>query len=288
MNTSIRPGSIVVAVDGSEHAERAVAWAAEQARLERRELALVTATEIWGPDHSGPDRILADAAHLAEELAPGIELKTLTLVGDPRGVLFDLSRDAHLLVMGSRGRGTVRSMLLGSVTATVSKIAECPIVVCRPRRHTTTGRGVVVGCDGTPGSLTVLEFAFAQASLRDLPLTVVHCVWDVVAAVAGLRNVSIEDLDQSVLEDEQRALAESVAGFAQKYPDVSVNRRIAHGLVDEVLAGRTAQWDLVVVGRHSMDTIGRMVSGSISTAVIERAHTTVAVVPEPGERQDRP
>lgn len=275
MRTTIQPGSIVVGADGSKHATRAIAWAAEQAVRQRRPLVVLTA------DGATAHRTNAEALHVAREAAPDVDVVGLTAADDPRNALVELSRDAHLLVLGSRGRGTVRSMLLGSVSAAVCRAAGCPVVVCRPHDGSHRGKGVLVGADGTEASLAVLEFAFGQASLRGQELTVVHCVWDVVAAVAGLRNVRIEDVDLGPEDEAHLLLAESVAGFAEKYPDVPVTLRVTHGLVDDVLGGRTAAWDLVVVGRHPLDSVGRMVTGSIATAVVERAHTTVAVVPEP-------
>lgn len=274
--TAIPQGSIVVAVDGSKHADRALYWAAEQATRERRPLVVLTA------DGTAAHRTNAEAVARARAAAPDVEVTGLTAADDPRSTLVDLSRDAHLLVLGSRGRGTIRSMLLGSVSATVSRLSYAPVVVCRPTDEDHRGKGVLVGADGTEASLGVLEFAFAQASLRGQALTVVHCVWDVVSAVAGLRNVRVEDVVDLGPEDEAHLLlAESVAGFAEKYPDVPVTLRVTHGLVDEVLGGHTAAWDLVVVGRHPLDSVGRLVTGSIATAVVERAHTNVAVVPEP-------
>ncbi|GAA3518007.1 universal stress protein [Nocardioides daeguensis] len=277
MSTPIPSGSIVVGADGSKHAQRAITWAAEQAALEGRPLVVLTAED--GAVH----RINAEAIQHARATAPDVDVVGLTAADDPRGTLVELSREAHLLVLGSRGRGTVRSMLLGSVSTAVSRLSYCPVVVCRPRAEEHSGKGVLVGVDGTESSLAVLDFAFAQASLRGQSLMVVHCVWDVVAAVAGLRNVRVEDVDLGPEDEAHLLLAESVAGFREKYPDVPVTLRVTHGLVDDVLGGRTAAWDLVVVGRHPLDTVGRLVTGSIATAVVERAHTTVAVVPEPTE-----
>lgn len=281
MSQHIQPGSIVVAVDGSKHADRALEWAVDQAGREHRPLVVVTAEE------GRAQRINAEATRRAAELAPGLDVTGLTAASDPREVLVELSADAHLLVLGSRGRGTVRSMLLGSVSTAVSRLASCPVVVCRPPAAESGRHGVLVGADGTAASLPVIEFAFAHASLHALPLTVVHCAWDVVAAVAGLRNVELADGDLGVGDDLHLLLAESVAGFGEKYPDVPVELRVMHGLVDDVLGGRTAAWDLVVVGRHPIDSVGRLVTGSIATAVVERAHTTVAVVPEAREAVHR-
>lgn len=272
--TTITRGRIVVAADGSKHANRAVSWAAEQAALERRTLVVLTAGDV------SAHRTNASAVALARQVAPTLEATGLVVADDPRTALVDVARDAHLLVLGSRGRGTVRTMVLGSVSAAVSRLAPCPVVVCRPRHDDLPGKGVLVGVDGTEDSRPVLEVAFAQASLRSQALTAVHCVWDVTAAVAGLRNVRVEDLDLGPDDEAHRLLAESVAGFAEKYPDVPVTMRVTHGLVDDVLGGRTAAWDLVVIGRHPLDSVRRLITGSIASAVVERAQTTVAVVPE--------
>jgi nucleotide-binding universal stress UspA family protein len=268
----IETRDVVVGADGSAHAERAVTWAAEQASLEHRRLVVVTATE-----HQA-GRVNADAVRRAEGIAPDVEVVGLTVGGDPRISLVELSQHAHLVVLGSRGRGALRSLLLGSVAATVCRLSFCPVVVCRPLTEEHPGKGVLVGITNNEDAREVLEFAFEQASLRGQRLAVVHCVWDAAEAVADLRPphrraAHIED------DDVRRLLAEALAGFEEKYPDVAVSTLVMHGLVDEVLGGRSAGWDLVVVGRHPVYTVGRLITGSISTAVLERAHTTVAVVP---------
>ena len=278
MNRRIRPGSIVVGADGSKHSGRALRWACEQARVERRPLVVVTTEE------GSAFRINADAVRTAREIAPDVEVSGISAAGDPRTVLVELASDAHLLVVGSHGRGAVRSALLGSVSAAVSRQATCPVVVCRPRAEEQARQGVLVAVDAGESSLPVIEFAFEQASLHGQPLTAVHCVWDVVAAVAGLRNIKLEDADLGIGDEAHLALAESLAGFAEKYPDVPVTQRVNHGLVDDVIGWRTGAWDLVVVGRHPIDTVSRLVTGSIATAVVERAQTNVAVVPVDRER----
>lgn len=266
-------GNIVVGVDGSDHAARAVRWAADQAFLEHRRLAIVSVNE--------------DAGHLADEavaaarrLHPGLSVAGSAASGDPRQVLIDASTHAHMLVVASRGRGALRTMMLGSVSATVSAHASCPVIVCRPPTVGETRAGVVVGADATPESLPVLEFAYSQASLRKLPLTVLHSFWDAAAAVAQYREALGEKADWPELEDLRATLSESVAGLAEKYPDVPVALTLKQGFADEALSPRHGGWDMIVVGRHPMTSLARLLTGSIATAVVERAHTTVAVVPE--------
>lgn len=296
MTTTIDPSSVVVATDGSEDATRAVHWAAEQAFLERRPLVVATATGAaqvpamaagglgagYAPDlddlMAHGESVAADALAVVQHLRPGLDASSEVLVGDPRQVLVDLSRRAHLLVLGSRGRGAFRSKVFGSVSAAVSRDAACPVFVCRPPSRTEVPtRGILVGADGTPESLPVIEFAFHQASLLDLPLTVVHCVWDQLAALLGPGLVSPREQG---LEQQRLLLSESVAGMSSKFPEVSTDLRLGRGLAEEFLAADTDAWNLLVVGRHPVDTLLRLVTGSVATAVIEHARTTVAVVPE--------
>ncbi|WP_435770856.1 universal stress protein [Nocardioides sp. SYSU DS0651] len=296
MTNNIQPGTIVVATDGSDDADRAIHWAAEQAWYERRLLTVVTATGAPSvPSAPWDARAAAYTAHtqdlveaaqaVADEalavvrrMRPGVQASATAVVGDARQVLVDLSADAHLVVVGSRGHGPLRSKLLGSVSAAVSRDAACPVVVCRPPRRRSAqdiDTGVLVGADGTPESLPVIEFAFQQASMRGLPLTLMHSVWDQLAALHGLVAAPATE------DDEQRLLlAESVAGFAAKFPEVRVELLPARGMPEDCLTADSARWDLIVVGRHPVDTVLRLVTGAVATAVVEHAHTAVAVVPQ--------
>ncbi|QIK76784.1 universal stress protein [Nocardioides piscis] len=296
MTIQLAPGSIIVGVDGSADAERALRWAAEQAALERRHLAVVAVsglnqvpTAAWanaaGSYVIPPAELAAqmqaaadDAAGSARRLQPGLTVSAHTAHGDPRDVLVELSADAHLVVVGSRGRGVLRSRLLGSVSATVARHAESPVAVCRPESPGSVRRGVLVGADGTLEGQAVLEVAFQHASARGLPLTVLHAFHDVVAAVNGPHLVPATE---GLLEKERLLLAESVAGFSEKFPDVHVDVQLARGFARECLSEASEQWHLVVVGRHPTDSLARMVSSTVATAVVERAHTTVVVVPIP-------
>ena len=302
MTTSSLPaGCIVVGVDGSEHAERAITWSARQAALEGRTLALVhsadqfvlreTATlERQGIDRSELTLALSSAARAtldaarerATLAAPGVKVLTELVHTDAREALVDLSKDAWLIVLGSRGRGPMRTALLGSVSASVAKRAHCPVVVCRPPEHEPSAGIRVIVDAGTDASRPVLEFAFAQASLRGIPLTVVSCVWDATAVTGGPAVVPAgEDGD---LADLRLLTAEYIADLAEKYPDVTISQELARGLVDKRLADHALDADMdaemVVVGRTSATGWSRFLHTSFALAVLERARTTVAVVPE--------
>jgi nucleotide-binding universal stress UspA family protein len=293
MSEATLSGTVVVGVDGSDHADRAVRWAAEQADLERRALVVVSVarpspalgaalTEAGQPLASSADverarSLCEEAAAIAEQHRHGLAISTHAVAGEVRTVLADLSHGAHLLVLGSRGRGSLRSKLLGSVSVAVSKHAACPVVVCRPSGGDDAVHGIVVGADGTPESRPVLEFAFRQATLHEQPLTVLHSTVDLLVPAA--RPWLIDEADTDV--GSRMLLAESVAGFGEKFPDVEVRLQVARGFASDALTAPFAPWALVVVGRHAAETLSRRLSGTVATATLEHAFRTVAVVPQP-------
>lgn len=292
MNTaSIPAGAVVVGVDGSQHAEHALVWAADVAAREHRPLVLAhslgVANPYWlaqsGVDvHALTESIRSSGAELVDGITerlktghPELDVRSVIIAMDARDLLIDLSENAHLVVVGSRGRGAVRSLLLGSVSAAVSRHAHCPVVVLRRSTETGHGGGVLVGVDGTDASLPTLEFAFRAASWQQARLTVVHCFWDAAATVGpGLVPATHPDY-----AEERLAVSESLAGLYDKYPDVEVTVELARGLVDQILLEMTRDKDLVVVGTRPHGALADMVLGSVATTLVEHAHCPVAVVP---------
>jgi nucleotide-binding universal stress UspA family protein len=292
-----RPGTVVVAYDGSDHAEHALRWAADEAALEGRTLSVVhvvkplTGYELsasvgaWAPPDEVRKAIWSDAGHLLASVRdrlrddlPNLDVELVLAEGDARQVLLDLSATASSLFLGSRGRGQLASLLLGSVSVAVSRATQCPTFVIRPHHPGRVRNGVVVGTDCTEQSLATLEFAYRQASLRGLPLTVVHCLGgtDPVSGVGAM----IDD-GSTGFEDERLRLAESVAGFAEKFSDVPVRLRLCHGVADTCLIRESARMDLVVVGHHQGRAFGDLIHvGSFATPVVESAECPVVVVSE--------
>jgi len=289
-----KAGTIVVGVDGSESSQRAVAWAAEQAMAERRALTLAHAVHAVMPAYldaaildpqearsallAGGRKVLEAARQKAETKAPDLEIHEVLELLDPREMLLEVSQVAAMVVIGSRGRGQVRSLLLGSVGVALVRHAHCPVVVHRPGNAGTVRNGIVVGVEASEESRVVLEFAYREGSLRDLPLTVLHCYWDVQAGTtaAGVMYVN-ESLGD--VEAERVAFSEAMAGMTEKYPDVHVTTRMVRGLPHLVLAHLGERMNLIVVGAHQANRVSQMVHGSVSVALVERATCPVAVVP---------
>jgi nucleotide-binding universal stress UspA family protein len=292
--TTPRPGSIVVGVDGSEGSARALSWAVEQALAEDRRLtllhsggeSLLRATlplDVDGRDHEALyDRLRAADLDLMKRsaaavtaAAPGLEVEVVLVGTDARTALVDASQQAHLLVLGSRGRGRVASMVLGSVSRYVAAHSSCPVVVCRGPAGSGRPRRVTVGADWTPSSIPVTEFAFHQASIYGVPLTVMHALWLVPESLAERPLATVDDTGGLGV-----MLAESVAGLREKYPDVTVLFELRRGLPDDCLVRATPDDALLVVGRPVHDLVTKVLEGQTALSVVERSRGVVAVVPE--------
>lgn len=293
MNT-LRSGSIVVGVDESALAGQAVRWAADQAALEGRSVRLVRAVVPVPPgrsDHAAvvqpgtltslrlhSEALLTQAHALVHRVAPEVEVQEQLEVTHPRTLLVELSQQAHLVVLGSRGRGPTLSHLLGSVGVSVVRHATCPVVVHRPGHPGLVRDGVVVAVDATEAAIPVLDFAFRQASLRRLPLRVVHYVVDPRSALVGAGRVRS---DSGLVEDDRLAVAEAMAGLGERYPDVRTTVRTLRGAPERDVARSASRADLLVLGIRQRGAVGRLLAGSVSTAVLEHATCPVAVVPVP-------
>ena len=128
---------IVVGVDGTTTALRAVAWAAHEALLRRRRLRLVHAAPYLGtpddPDdvpRSTANAMLARARTVAHQIAPELTTDVAVLPDPPVSALIDASSDAERLVLGMIG-GSGAEIVLGNVTLDVTTGAHCPVTVVR-------------------------------------------------------------------------------------------------------------------------------------------------------------
>lgn len=286
-------GTIVVGVDGSPSGEQALDWAAEQARLEHRPVTLFhglsQGNSGWlnqpGLDRNGVlesmrsygQSVLEKARETILKRAPDVPVGLVLHLVDPRVALLDLASEASMIVLGSRGRGPVRSLLLGSVGLTVSQHASCPVVVLRPHNVGTVRNGVLVGVDGSERSHAAVEFAYRLASSRDLPLTVLYCFWDVLSATTG--DVDVPD-DEEGLDAHRLVLSEAVSGMGEKFPDVRVQLKLNRGLADDCLVRASERMHIVVVGTHPKRHLSGLVYGDVGRGVLEHAHSVVVAVPE--------
>lgn len=289
---------IIVGVDGSDSSMSAVRWAAREAGMRNVRLTLihVVVTPAWGaapwrlstaplplPADEDPaleelgQNIIADAVEVAEDSIRGgarPEIHSELFFSVPVSTLVTLSKEAQMVVVGCRGQGPLPRLLLGSVSTGLVHHAHSPVAVIHgavaaaPKASTLP---VLVGIDGSPASELATAIAFDEASRRGVDLVALHAWID--ADVSAVRRTEWTAL-QAI---PQEALAERLAGWRERYPDVHVHPKIvwdkpARHLLDE---SRSAQ--LVVVGSRGRGGFAGMLLGSVSTAVAHAARVPVIV-----------
>jgi nucleotide-binding universal stress UspA family protein len=281
-------GSLVVGVDGSASSLAAVEWAAQQAMLEHRPLTLLHTFHVegvyWLPAlgyapgeirqlmRADGDVILDAAEKRVSEISTEVETHRMIGEADVRTALVDASRLASMVVLGSRGRGSVASTLLGSVGVAVLRHAACPVVVRRPERDR-VGPGVLVGTDLSDASRPVLEYAYRLAETRNLPLTVLveH------EPSLFLYAEDVEAIDRVPLEQVVQWLSDLHA----KFPQVQVSEEESVEPLVKGLIRRGAENDVVVVGGSGgRGAIVAALRRSIAATVVEHVPATVVMVPD--------
>lgn len=282
---------IVVGVDGSPESEAAVQWAADEAVMRRVPLTLIhviipvvvtwpvryleTSYKKWQEDNAR--HVIEQAqktVHAAVGNATPPEVRPLVIHGNAVPELVYASRNATIIVVGCRGLGPVGGALLGSVSRGLLHHADCPVAVTHADGVRVPDRTspVLLGIDGSPASEGATALAFDEASRRGVDLVALHAWSDVgVFPALGL------DWREYELEGHQ-ILAERLAGWQERYPDVRVQRRIvcdrpARWLIDEA---KNSQ--LVVLGSRGRGGFKGLLLGSVSTAVAESATAPVIVV----------
>jgi nucleotide-binding universal stress UspA family protein len=287
MSAPVKERGIVVAVDGSPASNAAACWAARDAAMRNIPLTVVhavaTPTATWPPvaypeslavslEDEGKKAIL-DAIKIAKDAMPAdrtVDIKRELVYSTPALALIKMSDEAEMVAMGTAGRGLLARGVLGSVSSDVARNASCPVAVIRDEDPPDPHAPVLVGIDGSATSERATELAFDEASRRGVDLIALHAWSDVTTEVPYLDWETVE-------EEAQRSLAESLAGWRQRYPDVTVHRvvvrdRPARHLID---AAESAQ--LVVVGSHGRGGLTGMLLGSVSNTLLHSVRIPVIV-----------
>ena len=234
-------------------------------------------------------RVLTSAMELVATEAPDVHAVAHSVRGFALSTLIAASRVAGTLVVGSRGRGAIPAALLGSVSQQLVLHSCCPVVVVRDSRALTPQQGapVVVGVDGSEESAGAVGYAFAHAAETGRPVVAVHSWWWEPLEGVNVGEPWTGDWTQ-ISAQEGALLAESLAGWREKYPDVHVEERSVRGdpVVDLLEQSRGAA--LVVVGSRGRGGFAGLLLGSVSRRVLKRASCPVAVVrSEPPEAAQR-
>ena len=244
------PRPVVVGV-GPETSMATVDVAAAEARSRHLPLRLLATHPAAG---SGPHETLTAVLRRVCAVWPGLPVTARNVTGEAGTLLVAASRTAAVVVVGQDR--------VGACAAQVAAHALCPTMVV-PVGVPRTDGPVLLGLSVEPGEEPAIEFAFDAAARRGVPLVVAH-VW------AGLPGDALGAVDPFAFDLRQayaaadRMIAESVAGWGEKFPDVEVDRMPLHDPDPaRTLLDASAMAGLVVVGarrldRHSGQSLGRV------------------------------
>jgi nucleotide-binding universal stress UspA family protein len=287
------PLPIVVGVDGSDGAARAVTWAAAQAVRTGAALRLIGA---WQPPVATSYATLSapyldptpfeDAAKTAVRRAEAQVREDIgdrappvagaAVVGSAAEVLLDEARRASLLVVGTRGRGGLASALLGSVSATCSHHTPVPLAVIGPDAPDPGTRDLVVGFDGSAGARAALRWAARDARSTGTKLRVVHGWTTAIGEPFGV--LPDGSLVGDPTPDIERGVAEALSDVTDG-PPVTVEVVPLPG-ARALLRSAVGEGALVVGSRGHGGFVGLLL-GSVSQACLHHAPCPLIIVPAP-------
>ncbi|MEU6329896.1 universal stress protein [Streptomyces sp. NPDC047049] len=284
---------LTVGTDGSDAAFRSLDWAVDEAARHTLPLRIVHASrwERYEGTSSAPvperpveqvlaENIVASAADHARRRRADVSVSAEVLADDAVTVLLNEGLHASALVLGSRGRGEITGLLLGSVSLTVAARARCPVIVVRgdPAGLAGTHGRILLGLTEPAGDMAAVRFAFREAEARNCTLKAV-CAWRRPAPGTadapqppGPARRSGEQQATALLDD---ALAEA----AGAHPAVRVERAVVEGPAHKVLVHRAAAADLLVVGAQRRQGHFGLQPGRVAHTALCHAACPVAVVP---------
>lgn len=273
---------VIVGVDGSQPAERALVWAADAAVRHGAQLLIVHCGDVLTRearargdvrDHS--HEVLREAVATAIDASDACNISTMLRDEQPAGVLLGLSDHARILVVGTHGVGRIAGALLGSVAHRVAAHARCPVVVVpEDWRAPADGEAfpVAVGVSGSTSGRDALEFAFAEADRAHVPLVAVRS-W------AGLDHAGRDG--SAIRHRNQELLTQLVETVWAEHPGVEVVTELSSAPLYETLEAAAAPAGLLVLGcRHAdEDHIARL--GPITSRLLSGSPCPVAIVGRP-------
>ncbi|MET8551519.1 universal stress protein [Micromonospora zamorensis] len=290
---SANSAAVVVGVDGSEPALRAVRLAATEAARRQRPLRVVHGF-IWpllhvpvspAPDappggglrHQAEELIEAAVAE-AEATVPGLSISGEIIDGEAAAVLVGESPTAALIVLGDRGLGGFSALVVGSVAVQVAAYADCPVLVTRGEQR--PDEPVLVAVDGSAASRLAADFAAETAVSRGVPLVAMHAYRHPGSSGPGDMQPLVYD-EAELHGEQERMLAEWLTGLTEQYPTVRLTCRAVRGRPGAVLAEASRSAQLVVAGGQGRGEVSGLLLGSVSQSLLHHAHCPVAVVRAP-------
>ena len=269
---------IIVGIDESAEAMAAAHWAVREAELRNVDVLLVHAYEVpllpakaraAAIEQGRREReALLDKAAGALTVPATMHLDQLIEIDTPESLLPRLSEQAELTVLGHDHPALGGHMPFGHTARTVASLSRHPVVAV-PRGWTARAddrRPIAVAVDGLHTSSSTLGFAFTEASLRRVPVLVVHSA-PLAELAPGEQNT-------------RRNLAEILSGWKTDNPDIDVDTVLLAGSPRDTVDSVSADVQLLVVGSPYRGREWARWIRSVARAVLDRATCPVAVIPQ--------
>lgn len=292
---SSREGVVVVGVDGSASANRALHWAAVEATRRHAVLRIVSAWSVpvspWSvmaAAYTDPEAIEEGAERIVERAWSAVRrdlgdrsptVETRTVHDGAAGGLIDVSRDADLLVVGTRGRGGFVDLLLGSVAASCAHHTPVPLVVIGRQAPDPGSGDIVVGVDDSDGARAALRWAAAEALCLGVGVRAVHG-WDIpLAAPAGAPTfapLADDDVAQNARAALEAMVREEIAELQDEPP---ISTEVVPSTAPKALIAAAERAALLVVGSRGRNGFVGLLLGSVSRQVLAHSPVPVVIIP---------
>jgi nucleotide-binding universal stress UspA family protein len=287
-NPDGRTQPVLVGVDGKEAAAQAAEFAWHEARRDGRDLVLVTAYVPEVPTKPTMARWAFEAARLGAERrlrqvvadlhqrhGTDVRIEAKTVDGRTKPVLLQQAQSASMIALGRQHLHGLGRAIVGSTSLAVAAQSPCPVIVVPTAWKPASPSHIMVGVDGSRHSIEALRFAYQYASHCGASIIALHA-W---TAVDYYVNISEgDDIVSAWQHNADLALAESLAGWAAEFPDVTVSRVIDKRHPVESLVEYSGSADLLVVGTSGRHGPAPIAIGSVTRHVMADAVCPVAVV----------
>jgi nucleotide-binding universal stress UspA family protein len=279
---------IVVGVDESDGAADALRWAEQEADLDGAELTAVLAwgsfdqhhlldASKWDPQYGRSEAHAALSRYVEVALGTdALDRVQLDVVANfPAAALLEAARGADLLVLGARGLGGFRSLLLGSVSQQCLHRSSTPVAIVRDGPLDIEPRRVVAAVDGSRESVAAARWAADDARRRAARLDVVH-VWQM--PYLGFSPMTSTLFDESLIETEAAATLHGVLNSVDtdgvEVKPIVLRRPTVAGIIETARGA-----SVLVMGSRGLGAVQRTVFGSVATQVSYHAPCPLVVIP---------
>ncbi|HET6358070.1 universal stress protein [Streptomyces sp.] len=285
---------VTVGLDGSPESLAAAHWAADEAERRKLTLRLLHAWPLLVPEPAGipaemdqnywAKRIVHNARAELQARHPGLSIVGSLVAEDAQDALLQAASESEMIVLGSRGLQPVESYFLGDISWHIVARAERPVVLVRaetrqdgPPPAPGEAGGVVVALKLHGPCDDLLEFSFATAAARGMPLRAVH--GRSLPIHAHVPWGVAHDVTEEITQDAQNQLSQALRSWREKFPRVEVADTIALESPAKAVVRAAKGAGLLVVGRRKHRPAVAPHLGSVATAAIHHARCPIAVVP---------